>query len=323
MFISLFVIGGVPPEMVHPGRLAYLLRYYLDARFAGKKRPYLCGIKLTHRCTLRCRQCPYWRRPASDLPYEALVSLLPDLYSRGIRAVIFEGGEPYLWRDKGYTLADAAGAARGLFPFVGVTTNGTLPLDFASPYARETALPDVIWVSFDGLRDTHDSLRGPSFARIVENIRSSTHPRIFANVTINSQNVEEIPGLVWFLRGLVKGITIQFFYPYGEVEDLTVSKTAREHVLNELIKEKKEGLPVANSLSTLEALKSNSYRCEPWMIADVDPDGSFHHGCYLLNRTEDSNPCARCGFAAHAEISLAYQLRLDAIAAGRGILGVF
>lgn len=320
--------------MFHPGRFAYLLLYYAGARFAGRKRPYLCGIKLTHRCTLRCRQCPYWRRPLPDLPYERLVSLLRDLFARGARAVIFEGGEPYLWRDGEHGLADAVLAARRLFPFVGVTTNGTLPLDFwakveakstarSTSKADEQARPDVIWVSIDGLRDTHDSLRGPSFGRIIDHIRQSTHPAILANITINRANVKEIPALVWFLRDLVKGITIQFFYPYGEVEDLSVSEAARVLVLDELIKAKKDRLPIANSISALEALKTNSFRCEPWMIADVDPDGSFHQGCYLLGRADDPDPCSRCGFAAHAEISLAYQLRLDAVAAGRRILGVF
>jgi len=59
------------------------------------------------------------------------------------------------------------------------------------------------------------------------------------------------------------------------------------------------------------------------MIANIEPDGSFSQGCYLQNRTTDDNPCKLCGFAAHTEISLAYQLHWSAIMAGKDILGIF
>ena len=50
--------------------------------------------------------------------------------------------------------------AKRRFFSVGITTNGTLPLDVGS---------DVLWVSLDGLRKTHDRLRGaPVFERIIE-----------------------------------------------------------------------------------------------------------------------------------------------------------
>jgi hypothetical protein len=42
-------------------------------------------------------------------------------------------------------------------------------------------------------------------------------------------------------------------------------------------------------------------------------------GCYLKNRATIS--CQRYGFAAHAEMSLAYDWNLAAIAAGREIFG--
>jgi hypothetical protein len=44
---------------------------------------------------------------------------------------------------------------------VGVTTNGTLPIDIDS---------DIVWVSIDGLKETHNRIRGDCFDRVVENI---------------------------------------------------------------------------------------------------------------------------------------------------------
>lgn len=295
-------------------RVWYLAKYYARARFLNDKRPILAGMKVTHRCTLKCRQCPYWQRPMTDLRWEDILRLIPELYRSGVRIIILEGGEPLLWQDGGRTLKDVVREAKKYFFCVGVTTNGTLPLDTG---------PDITWVSIDGLRDTHDRLRGRSFDRIIENIRESAHPRVFANITLNRLNIGEITELIKFLAPLVKGITIQFFYPYPESEDLLLTWDERSAVLNELIGLKKAGYPVSDSILALETLKDNSWACEPWMIANVEPDGSFSHGCYLKNRTRDKNPCNLCGFAAHAEISLAYQLNWQAIMAGKEILGLF
>ncbi|PKM80527.1 MAG: hypothetical protein CVU89_13320 [Firmicutes bacterium HGW-Firmicutes-14] len=295
-------------------RVLYLARYYAGAKFLNDKRPILAGMKLTHRCTLKCRQCPYWQRPVPDLEWSGIKGLIPHLYRRGIRVLILEGGEPLLWKDGNYGVNDIVREAKKYFFCVGVTTNGTLPIDVET---------DIAWVSVDGLRDTHDRLRGKSFDRITENIRNSTHPRIFANITINRLNLGEIPDVVRFLSPMVKGITIQFFYPYPESEDLLITWEERARILDTLIGLKKEGYPVSDSILALEALKKNRWTCEPWMIANIEPDGTFNQGCYLQNRTTDDNPCKLCGFAAHTEISLAYQLHWSAIMAGKEILGIF
>ena len=120
--------------------------------------------------------------------------------------------EPLLWRDGAYGFDDVARYARRRFDFVGVTTNGSLPLDVDT---------DAAWVSLDGLPPTHNRLRGAEiFERVVENIRASRHPRLYAHITANAQNHVEIPALVRFIRPLVKGITVQFYYPYGSENNL-------------------------------------------------------------------------------------------------------
>ncbi|MCL6471667.1 MAG: DUF3463 domain-containing protein [Firmicutes bacterium] len=295
-------------------RGAYLVHYFAGARYFGAKRPLLAGIKLTHRCTLRCAQCPYWRKTMPDLKWAQIRRFLPELYQQGVRIVVFEGGEPLLWRDGARNISDVIDRARRYFFSVGVTTNGTLPIDIK---------PDIVWVSIDGLKKTHDKLRSNSFDCAIENIKRSRHPKVFAHITINRLNYFEVTNLVRLLEPLVRGITIQFFYPYPESEDLWLPWEKRAAVLDELISLKRQGYPLVNSVSCLEALKANNWSCEPWMVADIDPDGTYIQGCYLKNRTPEKNPCKRCGFSAHAEISLAYQLRLDAIGAGREIFGVF
>jgi MoaA/NifB/PqqE/SkfB family radical SAM enzyme len=293
----------------HP--YTYLLHYYL-ASLLGHKRPLLGGIKLTHACNLSCVQCPFRLRGAPSLSFSQALSAMRTLYDWGVRILIIEGGEPFLWRDGTYDLRDVVTRARELFFAVGVTTNGTFPIEVDS---------DIVWVSVDGLQETHDRLRSVSFARIVANLEATAHPKVYAHVTINALNWREVPELVTFLAhglhppGKVRGITVQFHYPYREIADeLLLPRAQRRQVLDDLIRLKREGLPIANSYATLNALKDNRWKCRPWMIASVDPDGQLTQGCYLQNRGEVH--CEQCGFSAHTEISLAYGWRIGPILTG-------
>jgi MoaA/NifB/PqqE/SkfB family radical SAM enzyme len=289
-------------------RYGYLLLYYLNS-LVGKRRPLLGGIKLTHSCNLSCMHCPFCKRQAPSLSFPQVISSLATLYDWGVRIVIVEGGEPFLWQDGEYDVRDVVAEAKKLFFSVGVTTNGTFPIEIDS---------DTVWISIDGLKETHDRIRGKSFDRIMANLDASSHPRIYAHITINSLNWREVPALVEYLAHKVRGITVQFHYPFQEVDrELFLPFDKRREVLGDLIKMKREGLPVANSYACLEALKDNRWECRPWMIASVDPNGKLTHGCYLKGRGEIS--CERCGFSAHAEISLAYSGVIESILVGGGI----
>jgi MoaA/NifB/PqqE/SkfB family radical SAM enzyme len=286
-------------------RWGYLLLYYLRS-LTGEKRPLLGGMKLTHACNLSCVHCPFRKRESSALSFPQVLSSLRTLHDWGVRIVIMEGGEPFLWRDGEYDIRDVVAEAQKLFFSVGVTTNGTFPIEIDS---------DTVWVSIDGLKETHDRIRGESFERAMANLEASSHPRIYAHITINTLNWEEVPELVELLAPKVAGITVQFHYPYQGVEDeLFLPFGERQKVLDDLIRMKRRGLPIANSYASLEALKDNRWKCRPWMIASVDPNGKLTHGCYIRGRGEIS--CERCGFSAHTEISLAYGGEIESMLVG-------
>ncbi len=294
---------------MNPAWYAYLFSCYVKSRFLNIKRPLLAGLKITHLCNLKCRHCPFWKKERMSLSFPQAKNSLKALYDHGVRFVIIEGGEPFLWKDHSYDLRDVVAEAKKLFFSVGITTNGTFPLEADS---------DIIWVSIDGLRKTHDLLRGKSFDRIMANIKRSTHPKIYAHTTINRVNQGEIAKMVRFLSDKIRGLTFQFHYPYnGESDDLLLTFEERKIVLNELIMLKKDGFPVANSYACLKALKENKWKCHSWMIASVEPDGKLTQGCYIKGRGEVS--CEKCGFSAHTEISLAYSGVIESIKAGKKI----
>ena len=286
-------------------QVGYLFIYQLRS-LVGSRRPLLGSLKLTHDCNLSCQHCPFRRKRTGSLSFQQVRSSLVALYDRGVRILIFEGGEPFVWRDGASDIRTVVAEAKKLFFSVGVTTNGTFPLDVDS---------DILWVSVDGLRETHDEIRGASFDRIMANIESSSHPKIYAHITINTLNWREIPDLVEFLSHKVRGVTIQFHYPFEEVDqDLYLPFASRRRVLDDLIGMKRQGLPIADSYACLSALKENKWKCRPWMIASVDPDGRLTHGCYVKHRGEVS--CERCGFSTHTELSLAHGGVLESVLVG-------
>jgi Fe-coproporphyrin III synthase len=289
---------------------AYYVWHNLSCRLGGQRKPLLAGFKITHRCNLRCKTCPFWRRPGDDVPFDTALATMDQLRVAGVRNLIFEGGEPFLWRDGPRGIEALVTEAKGRFFAVGITTNGTLPIETEA---------DIVWVSIDGLQETHDLNRGPVFERVMENIRTSSHPKILANITISRLNVDDVPPLVRFLTEIeqIRGITIQFFYPYAESDDLELTPQQRHDVLDQLIQMKREGYPLLDSVPVLEALKENTWCCHDWLVADAEPDGKVTVGCYLKNRGEVD--CSKCGFAAHAELSLAFDANLQAIDAGRKI----
>lgn len=281
-----------------------ILNTYLLRR---QTQPFLASFKVTYHCNLRCAQCPFYPLAGPELGYSAALSMLEQLHQRGSRLVIFEGGEPLLWRDGDKNLADLLRAARQKFHCTGLVTNGTLPLD---------NLPaDVIWVSLDGLADTHNRLRGaPIFDTVIEHIQAANHPKLLAHITINRENADEVPALLRFLRGKVRGVTVQFYYPYHRKDELFLDFERRERLLDELIEIKQQGYPLLNSIPALRALKRNTWRCVDWLMDNANPDGSLQQGCYLRGRADID--CARCGFSPHTEVSLAWKLNLQAALAG-------
>jgi Fe-coproporphyrin III synthase len=295
---------------LRPGQYAYFVRHNIASRILGQRRPLLAGFKLTDRCNLRCRACPFWQRAGPDMAFAQVQEALHRLHVAGVRLCILEGGEPFLWRDGPHGLEDVIESARKLFFCTGVVTNGFMPIETRA---------DVVWVSVDGLRESHDYNRGPTFDRVIEHIQASHHPRLLANVTINRRNWAEIPRLVEFLADKVRGITIQFYYPYPGTEDLYLPFPERKQVLDRLIELKRAGYPLADSVGALRALRDNHWRCFSWLISSVEPDVQITLGCYLQNRA--AVHCEQCGFAAHTEISMAYNGSPRAIQAGRAIFG--
>ena len=292
-------------------RLRGLAGFYIRRNLLGRDMPLLASFKLTYRCNLRCAPCPYHRRAdawGASIGWEAATAALDALVRAGCRIVVFEGGEPLLWRDGGRSFSDLARRARERFLCTAATTNGTLPLDVPV---------DVLWVSLDGMKETHDRLRSGSFDRVWENLRKPPLGKLLVHFTMNRENWRDLPHLLDELRRrpAVRGVTLQLFYPYGQGEDdLALPPTERREAIGLAIRLKERGYPIINSRRTLERMITNGWTCRDRLLANVDPDGSVTQGCYVRSRGEVR--CIDCGFTPVAELSGAFDLAPGSILAG-------
>lgn len=212
--------------------LLSLAGFYFRRKILRQSLPLLASFKLTYQCNLACRACPFHIRAqniGSCMNWGRAVALLAELHRIGCRIVVFEGGEPFLWRDGDRGLRNLIWYAKTLFLRVCITTNGTFPLDVPA---------DVIWVSIDGLRETHNLLRSNSFDTIWENLLGAPHRNILIHYTVNRMNWLDVELLLKKIRDLpsVCGMTVQFFYPYGQgEEDLFLEGTERKKAIENLL----------------------------------------------------------------------------------------
>jgi Fe-coproporphyrin III synthase len=293
-------------------QVIYLAKFAVKSRLnRNLKKPLLCSFKITGRCNLKCTHCPFWRdnsKNSMNSPsFDDVVQTLDDLYAEGVRIVIFEGGEPLLWKDEKNSkdISDVIQYSKQLFFFTGVTTNGTIDIEWLDP--------DIFFISIDGMQETHDRLRGKTFDRIMENIeKNRSHKKIIANICISAENANEIEELVRFLNIKVHGITIQFFYPYESVRDLKLGYEEKKNLLKNLINLKNQGIKLLNSISCMKMMVNNTWKCDDFLVVSVEKDGKISRGCYLKNKTVKVS-CDDCGFSVHCEISLAYRFTPDAI----------
>ncbi len=288
-----------------------LSAFFLRTKLLRKKVPLLASFKLLYQCNLSCRVCPYHLRKneeSSCISFDAAIKVLDQLKNIGCQIVVFEGGEPLLWKDGKHSFSDLVLYAKEAFMCIAVTTNGTFSLDIPA---------DIVWVSIDGTKKTHDRLRSNSFDRLIENIKKTSHNKVFVHFTANKENHHDMESLFVALAKIntVKGITLQLVYPYKQGEDdLSLSYEERKAVIKKTIKLKKTGIPVLNSVSRLNAMIDNRWKCHDGILINVDPDASITSGCYVKNRGEVY--CKDCGFTPVAEASGALDLRPGSILAG-------
>lgn len=276
----------------------YILNYWLN----GPTQPLICGLVLHNKCNLRCRHCTIVNRSPAKMNYQEAASVIDGYYNDGGRCLYLEGGEPFIWKDGNYSMNDVVKYAinKGYHAVI-VYTNGTQPLDSDA---------DTLFVSVDGLKVTHDTLRGRSFDRIMENIQNSSHKSIYINYTINTVNKTEIAGFCEFIDKIpqVKGTFFYFHTPYYGYDELNLDHVSKQNILMELIKLKRK-YKILNSVPGLKSALRNDWK-KNLRICKVYEEGKYYYCC---RESKNGKVCKDCGYLSYAEIDQTIKLKPGAM----------
>jgi MoaA/NifB/PqqE/SkfB family radical SAM enzyme len=225
--------------------------------------------------------CPFWKRSSTDPSLEEEKAILRRVHDSGACGIAFEGGEPLLRRD----LVDILAFSRSLPLHTSLITNGTLlesRIDEIAPYIN-----GVVYVSLDGLEETHDTIRGVSgcFKKAIGGIIASNEKvSVTINTTIMRDNLHEIEDMVKLAKELHAGISVAVAYEYCNADASAPTADETTKIAKKLIEMKKMGYPLVNSVDYFRVMaREKNWKCKPWAAINVDPKGNLVLPCYVRN----------------------------------------
>lgn len=248
------------------------LRTFAGGRWAGHCRPTSIALLLTERCNARCVHCDIWKnRGQEDRPTLAQwKAVLTDLYRwLGPVHVVLTGGEALLVPFAPELVAH--GSDLGLL--IEHLTHGYWR-DQGRIERLARARPWRVTLSFDGLGDTHDHIRGrprffeaaaASLATLVRARRETGWPvHIRLKTVLMEHNLEEACAVARFARD--QGVEV-FYQPIEQNYNTPENEHWFEHsanwprdparavaVVEQLVALKRRGYPIGNSFEQLAVM---------------------------------------------------------------------
>ncbi|HAF23721.1 MAG TPA: hypothetical protein DCK93_12580 [Blastocatellia bacterium] len=262
---------SVARRRLHEG-ISYRLRTFAGGRLSSYCRPTSIVLALTDRCNARCIHCDIWKnrgkedRPSLD-QWRVLIADLKEWL--GPVQVTFSGGEALLNRDTIQLLS--FGSSLGLF--MELLTHGFWE-DQSKIESLALARPSRVTISFDGIGETHDRVRGRAgfvkkTERTIQTLKRMRKEHrldmvIRLKTVIMRQNLEDVCEVARFAQQE----NLEVFYQpieqnYNTPEDarwFTHSETWPSDtekvvgIVKELRELKRQGLPISNSPGQLDAM---------------------------------------------------------------------
>lgn len=265
----------------------------------GDKSPLTAVAKITTKCNLKCKHCPWKDWDRKDISTKKWFRVLESARKKGAIHLVIEGGEPTLRDD----LNDIISYAKNLGMLVMVITNGTNDLTQYDP--------DNYWISVDGLQDTHNQQRGADvFEDIVDNVKRIPEKSKIIGCTISKLNQNQVEDFASYFSPIADYVWYNFMYPYSGVEDISLNKLEKKRISRKILDLKEKYPNILNSKSYLKDV-GNLFKCYPFLTLLIEPDGSFHQGC-TIEQLEECD-CEKCDLACYSELSHAMKLKKDSI----------
>jgi MoaA/NifB/PqqE/SkfB family radical SAM enzyme len=251
----------------------------LKRLFWGKK--FIMEVDATNRCNLRCVHCYHYKNnpQPEEIGIKEWNRRFREYYTRGVRLVLFVGGEPALRQDVLFLASQH-------FPGIGVISNGTIPIDHRFNHR--------IVVSLDGAKETNDRLRGEGVFDLIEkNYRGDK--RVVLNCVLSKHNYRQVAEIVRLTKELqVRGAVFDFYTPnVGEGEELVLSDAEREEsrrLIYRQIETNRHWVYMTKSTVDVLVERHAAKKCY-WR------DYAYHFDVFFVPRRcfSDKVDCSRCG----------------------------
>lgn len=296
-------------DIMQVKQLCYLAKWFVQARFFGKQKPLQSVIFISDKCNLKCKHCSVYNYDNPNVKtFEQIHKELEYCYSLGSRFVDFEGGEPFIWEDKGKRIDDLIDLAKQIgFYSCTITTNAQ------RPFVNSRA--DSIWVSLDGIGQWHEQIRGQgTFERLEKNIATCNHKALSANMAINTLNYQGVAPTIEYVKNspYLKSISLNFHTPFEGTEYLALDMEKRSEIIDLILDYKKKGYPIMNSATGLKKMKHLDFTPECWVTNFIFSDGTKLSQCV----GKEQGVCDKCGFCMAAEMNAVFNFRPETIIAG-------
>ncbi|MBW6518160.1 MAG: radical SAM protein [ANME-2 cluster archaeon] len=301
-----------------------------------KKRPFVLSHGINARCNMHCDFCEYWKEEKDEMETGDILRMLDEAKRFGIKYYNAWTVEPLLRDDLPFIMA----YARELGMITSMITNGKL----LKQRAHELDVVDYLSVSVDGT-DSYKDIRGMDFNDLLAGIEAANDGRrnpILMNCVISGQNLDDIEPLVHLAREMGVWISFEALNQSGGIgqdvwDRIGIQDTAKyERAVDSIIRLKKEGYPIINSLTYLKMVRDRTmdFTCHAAdIILNVTSDGCIEH-CRVQKerlghaseglehvwesskdqRARTARNCGGCLFFGYVEGSLLFDFKPEVMA---------
>jgi len=255
----------------------------LRSRISDRKIPIFIGWALTYVCNMDCKYCNIKKSSEDELDLIQIKRIINELSPLGCVRIGFTGGEPLLRND----ILEILEYANSMNINTSVSTNGSI---YNEDVFNEV---DHIMLSVDGLHENYNATRnGNDFSNIERIIKSRFHHKIVLNTVIYKGNCSKIEDLVKYARSNRIKIKFQPISDIAllnsELSNMFPGKKEYKMAIKKLIRLKREGMPIDNSIYGLKELlnypKISTGFCQAGKtFFRIDPKGNLSSCFRQLN----------------------------------------